>query len=282
MGFLVFAFQSHGITFTLQNQKKNLKPFPVIYNEPVYQWVYFFVKSKKYVFLWLKRSYRYIPIMKTILKEHGLPEELAYMTLVESSLSPQATSRAQAVGYWQFIQPTALRFGLRINNWLDERRDFQKSTEAAARYLSNLYTQFDDWLLAMAAYNMGENRLVQFMKKYPHHDFWKLSQKRDFPAETSSYVPKILAALHIIKNPQNYGFDQFPILPPYRYDIFYTPGGTNLKALSQDMPFAFSEIKKLNPELKTAFIPSEIYHYPLKIPKGNTLKISKWLKNKKN
>ena len=112
-------------------------------------------------------------MMKQIFNSQGLPEELIFISLVESSLSAHAVSSAQAVGYWQFIKPTALTFGLRINHWIDERRDFEKSTKAAASYLSQLYAEFDDWLLSMSAYNMGENRLRKLIAKYQSKNFWK-------------------------------------------------------------------------------------------------------------
>ena len=124
--------------------------------------------------LWLKRSYRYFPLMERILQSRGLPKELVAITLVESSLSARAVSSANAVGYWQFIKPTALRFNLRVNNWIDERRDFHKSAFAATKYLYQLYEEFEDWLLAMSAYNMGEGRLRSLIKKHKTKKFWVL------------------------------------------------------------------------------------------------------------
>ena len=147
--------------------------------------------------------------MEEIFKSRGLPKDLVSMSLVESSLSPKAVSSAQAVGYWQFIKPTGLEFGLRINHWIDERRDFQKSTQAAAKYLYKLYGEFEDWLLSMSAYNMGEARLRRLIKKYQTKNFWILYKKSDFPKETALYVPKILAAAHIVKNPELYGLNDF-------------------------------------------------------------------------
>ncbi len=282
---LFFFFSS---SYALSKNQKNLpqtikinpiKPFPIIYNNETYRWIHFFVKNKKpnYIKIWLKRSYRYFPMMKRILREKSLPEELVYMTLIESSLSPTAVSSAKAVGYWQFIKPTASQHGLRVNHWLDERKDFEKSTLAATNYLSKLYKEFDDWLLTMAAYNMGENRLAKLIKKHKSRNFWILAKKHDFPSETALYVPKILAATLIMKNPERYGFSQFSILFPYRYDVFYAPGGLNLKQLCQETSLSFSELKTLNPELKKSLIPKTIYHHRIRIPKGTGFKISQWL-----
>ena len=268
------------LSHNIKTKSKTIESFPIIYNNETLKWIHFFVQNKNsnYIKLWLKRSYRYFPLMKNILKTKNLPEELVYMTLIESSLSPRAVSSAQAVGYWQFIKPTALQFGLHINKWLDERKDFEKSTVAATNYLSKLYTEFDDWLLSMAAYNMGENRLTRLITKHNSRDFWALSRKYDFPKESSDYVPKILAATLIMKNPGRYGFQQFSVLFPYRYDVFYAPGGIDLKQLCSEMGISFSELKTLNPELKKSLIPKTVYHHRIRIPKGTGLKVSQWLK----
>ena len=260
-----------------------VKPFPFIKNREVKKWIRFFARPGKtaYTKLWLKRSYRYIPLMKGILRSHGLPEELAYMTLVESSLSPRAVSSAKAVGYWQFIKPTALRFGLQVNDWLDERRDFQKSAAAASRYLLLLHTEFQDWLLAMSAYNMGEARLRKLVNKHKSRNFWILSRKPDFPGETASYIPKILAAAHIMRTPELYGFRRFAILTPYKYDIFYVPGGTDLKKMFKGANLPLVSLKTLNPELKKSHIPKSVSKHKLRIPKGSGKFISGWLKTRR-
>ena len=219
--------------------------------------------------------------MEEIFQSRGLPKELVSMSLVESSLSPKAVSSAQAVGYWQFIKPTGLEFGLRINYWIDERRDFQKSTLAAAKYLYKLYGEFEDWLLSMSAYNMGETRLRGLIKKYKTKNFWVLYRKSDFPKETALYVPKILAAAHIVKHPELYGLNEFSILTPYKYDVFFTPGGTNLEKMSLEAGISLDEIKVLNPDLKSNLIPPEVSSHPVRIPKGVGLRISRWLDKQK-
>ena len=256
----------------------HIKPFPVIYKPEIQRWIRFFSqKPSSYLKLWLKRSYRYFPLMQEIFQSHGLPKELVAMSLVESSLSSKAVSSAQAVGYWQFIKPTGIKFGLQINHWIDERRDFKKSAVAAARYLYQLYEEFEDWLLAMSAYNMGENKLRRLIKKHQIKNFWILSKKRDFPKETALYVPKILATAHILKNPALYGLNEFIVLAPYEYDIFFTPGGTNLKKMSLGTKIPLDQIKILNPDLKKDSIPSSIASHPIRIPKGAGILVSKWL-----
>ena len=255
----------------------------MIYNQEVQRWIVFFTKKPTpHLNTWLTRSYRYLPYMKKVLRSKNLPVELAYMTLIESNLHPHAVSKAKAVGYWQFIPSTARRFHLKITPWLDERKNFQKSTEAASRYLETLYLEFQSWTLALAAYNMGEKRLRSLIKKYESKDFWLLSKKIDFPKESSQYVPKVLAAIHIMKSPARYGFNQFQILLPYKYDIFYIPGGTHLKNLSKHTSISIHKLSQLNPELNKASIPFNIQNYPLRIPKGTGALISLWLKKKKS
>ena len=260
------------------SQKKDFKAFPKIYRPEVTRWILFFSQNQpSYMLLWLKRSYRYFPLMESILQAQSLPKELVSMTLVESSLSAKAVSSAQAVGYWQFIKPTATRFGLRVNSWIDERQDFQKSTKAASHYLLELYKEFEDWLLVMAAYNMGEGRLRKLIAKYQIKNFWKLRKKSDFPRETASYVPKVLAAAYLVRKPENYGLEQFQVLIPLDYDIFYTPGGTDLRKLSVGAKIPLKDLKDLNPDLKTHVLPRFISSHSLRIPEGSGLQISKWL-----
>ena len=266
------------LTKRASEKKIAIKPFPKIYNPEVKRWIDFFSQNhSSYLRLWLKRSYRYFPLMKQIFKSQGLPKDLVSMSLVESSLSARAVSSAQAVGYWQFIKPTALDFGLKINHWIDERQDFEKSTQAAASYLSRLYLEFEDWLLAMSAYNMGENRLRKLIKKHQTKSFWSLYKKADFPRETALYIPKILAVHHILKNPSAYGLSEFIILRPYKYEIFFIPGGLDLKKLSLETKVPLKEIKKLNPSLKKHRIPSYIASHPLRVPKGSGRLFSNWL-----
>ena len=280
LGLMKTAVLAFIFCFSWFVQSRPLPPLPLIYNYEVQRWVYVFTRpSSPYMKTWLARSYRYLPDMKKTLKTRGLPENLAYMTLVESGLSSHAVSSAKAVGYWQFIKSTALRFGLQVNYWIDERRDFQKSTRAAASYLDKLYQQFQDWPLTLAAYNMGEERLDRLIKKHRSNNFWALKRKPDFPKETALYVPKVLAIIHIMKSPARYGFPQFKILLPYEYDVFYVPGGTRLKELARKASIPYRELSRLNPELKTHHIPLSIQNHRLRVPKGSGGLISAWLRD---
>ena len=255
-----------------------LKPFPVIYNQEVKNWAIFFTQNQTfYTKLWLKRAYRYFPLMEKILRAQGLPAELTAMTLVESALSPRATSPAQAVGYWQFIPSTAKRYGLTINDWIDERQDFQKSAVSAGKYLYKLYGDFEDWLLVMSAYNMGEKRLKGLIKKHRTKNFWRLRAKADFPKETALYVPKVLAAGRIVKNPERYGWSEFQVLAPYSYDVFFIPGGIHLEEIALNAGISLWKLKDLNPELKKGMAPKSVSLYQIRLPKGSGLRVSQWL-----
>ena len=261
--------------FLLKNPFSDL---PLIHNYWVKHWIRTFqgVYSERFR-IWLERSYRYTPIMKEIFKEYKIPSDLVYLAMIESGFSPHAVSSAKAVGYWQFIKSTALRFGLQKNDWLDERKDFEKSTEAACRYLKFLYTQFGDWYLAAAAYNMGEQRLIRLIQKYKTKDFWTLAQKYDFPRETAQYIPQLIAAITISKAPSLYGFNYLRIKIPHNYEIFYLPGGINLRTLASYIKEPYKKIKILNPALIGDRIPSDMDNWRARIPKGSSRKVSQYI-----
>lgn len=268
-------------TFTPVDQK----PFfdiPVTYNVQVRKWIkYFQGPGKRGYKKWLERSHRYLPHMQTVLSKKGMPRDLGYIAMIESGFSAHAVSHAAAVGYWQFIQATANRYGLRTKWWLDERRDFNKSTHAAASYLSDLYKMFGSWYLTASAYNMGENRLKRLIKKYNTKNFWVLSKKRDFPRETRDYIPKMIAAMLIAKAPKLYGFKGLKPQTPHSYEYFYAPGGTDLFALADHLGISRKRLKTLNPELVKGFIPSFVQNHKIRIPPGFTIRVSKLIREKK-
>lgn len=252
---------------------------PVTYNTKVRYWInYFQTGGRKWFRTWLERSNAYLPMMKQTLAQQGLPQDLAYVAMIESGFSSQATSTAAAVGYWQFISPTASRYGLKINWWLDERRDFSKSTVAASRYLGDLFRLFGSWYLTAAAYNMGEGRMNRLVSKYRTSNYWILSKRPDFPEETKQYIPKMLAAMLIAKAPKLYGFHDLNMKQPYTYEYFQAPGGTDLYNLAQYIRVDSAQIIKLNPELLKGFIPTSVRSHRIRIPQGMTPQVSQFIR----
>ena len=177
---------------------------PITYNQKVASIIKFFQNEGRSSFQkWLNRISRYKPIILPILEDEGVPSELFYLAMIESGLNPNAYSYAHASGIWQFIASTGKNYGLKKNWWIDERRDFEKSTRAAAHYLKDLFEEFDDWYLAFAAYNCGSGRVRKVIKRQNTNDYWKLSR---LPAQTRNYVPNIMAAIFIANDPGKYGF----------------------------------------------------------------------------
>jgi membrane-bound lytic murein transglycosylase D len=230
---------------------------------------YFQTAGRKDFAKWLSRSERYIPMMKDILKKEGLPEDLVYLAMIESGFSPRARSSANAVGPWQFISGTGKRYSLRIDSWIDERRDPIKSTVAAALYLKELYCLFNkDWYLAAAGYNAGENKILRAIDIYNSRDFWQLAQGSYLKRETKDYVPKLLAAAIIAKDPASYGFADVAYLPPIEFDTVVIPSQTDLDVIASVTGVSSENLRELNPELKRWSTPPDYPNYELKLPKG--------------
>ncbi|MGA7826127.1 MAG: transglycosylase SLT domain-containing protein [Geobacteraceae bacterium] len=218
---------------------------------------------------WLSRSERYIPMMKEVLRENSLPEDLVYLAMIESGFSPNAYSSANAVGPWQFVAGTGKRYSLRIDQWIDERRDPLKSTVAAAMYLKELYTVFNkNWYLAAAGYNAGENKILRAIDMYNSTDFWELAEGSYLKRETKDYVPKLLAAAIIAKDPAKYGFADVAYLPPIEFDTVTIPSRTDLALVARLTGVSYETIKELNPDLRKWCTPPDYPQYELKIPKG--------------
>ncbi|MHB8069889.1 MAG: lytic transglycosylase domain-containing protein [Desulfobaccales bacterium] len=187
---------------------------PVHVNKEVKNYlVYFSTDRKKVMQRWLSRAPQYLPMIKGIFQEYGLPEDLAYLAMIESGFNPNARSSAGAVGMWQFIKGTGRRYGLVIDNHVDERLNPEKSTRAAAKYLLDLYKRFGSWYLAAASYNCGEMRVQRELGKSNNRNFWELSANKCLPNETKNYVPQMIAATIIAKNPQKFGFTHLPGQP---------------------------------------------------------------------
>jgi membrane-bound lytic murein transglycosylase D len=249
---------------------------PIVINAKVEQFIQFFQTTGKKPFSnWLARSERYIPTMRSLLKGSGLPEDLVYMALIESGFNPYAYSRAKASGPWQFIYPTGKRYGLSSNWWIDERRDPEKSTIAAAKYLKDLYDMFECWYLAAAGYNAGEKKIATAMKRYRTEDFWELTKYRYLKRETKDYVPQMIAAALIAKAPEKYGFFGIEYQEPLRYEKVKVPEVTDLRLIAQACEVTLDEIKDLNPELSRWCTPPNFPDYEIKIPFGKKELFSK-------
>jgi membrane-bound lytic murein transglycosylase D len=242
---------------------------PIVINTRVEQFIQIFQTTLREKFVtWLARSGKYIPIMKKLLKEQGLPEDLVYIALIESGFNPYAYSRSKAVGPWQFIYLTGRRYGLKVNWWVDERRDPEKSTIAAAKYLKDLYETFACWYLAAAGYNAGEYKIVKAMKRYRTEDFWRLTKVRYLKRETKDYVPLMIAAALVAKDPEKYGFTDVEYQKPLRYEKVRVPELTGLSVVANACEASLEEIKDLNPELRRGVTPPNENDYEIKIPFG--------------
>lgn len=227
------------------------------YNEKVEVWIkYFQGRGRRYMEQYLSRSTRYLPMMKNVLRENGLPEDLVYISLIESGFSPIAHSHSNAVGYWQFIRSTGRRFGLKVDPFIDDRRDPVLSTRAAAAYFKSLYDLFGSWHLALSAYNVGENRVKRAVTKYYTKDFWTLiTKRRSLPAETKQYVPKFIAATLISKDPAKYGFKEIQYEDPLSYDTVALQNSISISKLAANLGVDTEELKLLNPKFRSDYVP---------------------------
>ncbi len=218
--------------------------------------------------LYLNRSGKYIELMKKILKENDVPEEIVFIPLIESGFSPDAYSHARAAGYWQFIASTGKHYGLEINWWKDERRDPVKSTVAAANYLKDLYRMFGSWNLAMAAYNAGEGKILRALNKSKTDDYWSLLNTRYIKNETKDYVPKFIAASLIATNPRDFGFDDLDYHAPLRYDKVTLTSPLDIRVIAECTETTVDMIKEMNPELRRWCTPPDVSEYTVRVPDG--------------
>lgn len=257
-----------GLGLDKYNLNSNVEfDIPIILNSKVESFINYFQNSIRGFFeRSLKRGERVVPLFKRILKENDLPEDLAYLSLIESGFNPNARSRANAVGAWQFIRGTGSRYGLKINSWVDERKDYEKSSIAAAAYLKELYSMFNSWFLAAASYNAGENRILKATAKYRTSDFWELTQHKHLARETKEYVPKLLAATIIAKDPAKFGFEPMDFSNQISYQKVRVPDLTDIRIISKACNVDVEKIKELNPELLRGYTPPDYPDYLVKIP----------------
>jgi membrane-bound lytic murein transglycosylase D len=244
---------------------------PVVVNEPVQRFVRFFTGAHADEFaLYWKRSGRYEGMIRAKLRQHGLPEDLVYLSLVESGFNPTARSPAQAVGLWQFMAATARRYGLRVDAYVDERRDPERSTDAALRYLRDLYEEFGAWHLAAAAYNSGENRVRRLLREElgrergTELDYWRIRHR--LPKETRDYVPQLIAATLIGKQPARYGLAGVERYDPVATVAVAVPGAVPLAVVARAIGVPSADLERLNPALVRRQTPPDAPAYPVRIP----------------
>lgn len=233
-----------------------------VFNKDVQRWIeHYTMRDREYMEKALWRSHRYLPQIQKIFEEEDLPLELSYLPIIESGFHPFAYSRAGAVGLWQFIKSTARKFNLRIDDWVDERRDPEKSTRAAAQYLKFLYQRYGSWSLTLAAYNWGPQRVERSVNRTGNHDYWELL----LPKETAEFVPKFLATLLIALDPEVYGFEGV-WTDHDEVDTIVVKGCVDLGVVASACGVELSLLRDLNPELKENFTPPTDTAYSLKIP----------------
>jgi len=244
--------------------------FPIVVNNQVEAYIDLFQNQQRKSFaIWLSRSGKYLPLMQKELKEAGLPEDLAYLAMIESGYNQKAYSKAHASGLWQFIPGTGALYNLKMNKYIDERREADKSTKAAVRFLSNLYDEFGDWHLAVAAYNAGPGKISKGLERYNATDFWSLAEYDYLAMETKRYVPKLIASIIIAKNPDKYGFTDVQFEKPYSYDTLEVGPGLTFDAIALISNCERKAIDILNPELSTDKTPLNQSSYHIKLPVGS-------------
>ncbi len=240
-------------------------PIPITLNYKVRLAIkYFQTKGRRIFTKWLQRSGRYENIIKPILKEEGVPEDLFYLAMIESGFHARARSYARAVGIWQFISSTGRHYGLRHNWWFDERSDVFKATRAAARHLKHLYERFGDWYLAMAGYNCNPKKVEYNIRRYHTRNFWKL---RRLPRQTKNYVPTFLAAVIIAKQPEKFGF-YVEKEPPLEVDSIRISEAVDLNVIAKLVDTTYSYIREINPAVLRWVTPPGIKDFTLYLPKG--------------
>jgi len=242
--------------------------FPIALNKQVLYYLELFQgKQRNYFTQWLARSTAYRPYIEAELKKAGLPRDLVFLAMIESGYNPSAYSPADACGLWQFLEGTGRDHGLKVDAWVDERREPEKATKAAIRYLSRLHAQFDDWYLAVAAYNAGEGRIDNAITTYNTKDFWEIAASEGIFLETKRYVPKLIAAIIIGRNPEKFGFTDVKYQEPSQYETVKVPGGVDLEAVAVTANTSSKQLRSLNNELRKNQTPPKS-EYLLRVPVG--------------
>lgn len=243
---------------------------PIPLNDRVLRYVELFQgRLREFLAAGLERGAQYLPMIQDVFRAEGLPLDLAYIPLIESAFKPTALSRAKAKGVWQFMRATAVENGLKQDWYIDERSDPEKATQAAAKYLKTLFNMFNDWHLAMASYNGGPGRLQRAINRSGRGEFWTLTATSKYlPRETREYVPMILAAVIIAKNPVKYGFDAMAAVPAQTTEPVVVPPAVDLRRIAEWVGVTSDEIQELNPELRRWTTPIRGTGYQLDVPVG--------------
>ncbi len=247
---------------------------PNVAHDRVEFWVDFLTgRNREYTARWLERSTRYEPLIKRELRARGMPEDLFYFAMIESGFSNRAHSRADAVGMWQFIAETGRRYGLEVNDFLDERRDPVAATRAALDYLADMHGDFGSWYLAAAGYNSGHNRIRRILNERfggrgdGEEAFWLIVE--DLPQETRDYVPLMIAAARIGKDPERYGFTDLRYEAPLAYEEVLVPGGVRLADVAALANVEFDEVDELNAHFVRDETPARAGEVAVRLPAGS-------------
>jgi membrane-bound lytic murein transglycosylase D len=236
-------------------------------NADVLRYIAFFTGGGRSTFeRWLKRSGRYMELFRSVLQKEGLPPDLVHLVFVESGFNINARSVSAAVGPWQFMRSSAQLFGLNVNQWVDERKDPEKATVAAARYLKHLYGIFGDWPLALASYNAGEGTVMRAIRSQGTTNYWELH----LPKQTEEYVPQFMAALAISRDPVKYGFGDIELDDPMRFDEVALKGAVDLRSVAKLANCSYDELKLLNPSARTAMLRGENGITTVRVPEGKS------------
>ncbi len=251
----------------LEEVRATASQLPLTVNEAVLSYVNFFSseRGRRMLSYGLRRSGRYRQMISRILDEEGVPQELIMLAQAESAFLPRAMSHKAAGGMWQFLKTTGREYDLKQTATTDDRFDPEKATRAAAKHLRDLYTQFGDWHLAMAAYNCGPGCVDRAVQRTGYADYWVLREKNALPRETRNYVPAILAMTIIVKNPKHYGLDDVELEPALEYETVDLDAPTNVLLIADAAERPVTEIRELNPALLKGVAPAG---YSLHVPKG--------------
>jgi len=246
----------------------SLSQLPLEISDPVLGYLNYFStpRGKRAVTAGFRRAGRYAPMIRRILDEEGLPQELIHMAQAESGFLPRAVSRMRATGMWQFVRDRGNEYGLKQTASTDDRLDPERATRAAARHLRDLYAQFGDWYLAIAAYNCGPGNVERGIQRTGYADFWELYKRNVLPRETANYLPIILAMTIMAKNPADYGIDAIVPDPPIVYDTVAAESPTHLALIADITGQPLSAIRELNPAVLKLVAPAR---YSIRVPKGS-------------